>query len=141
MYPSSLPDGAKLFILSHILEHVFNPLETLKEIRLIMNPGDYLFVAVPGINGVSSGDYKCDLRRYFHIAHVTDFTSSTLTNVANYAGFKSINIDEKINGLFIADEITNWKKTNRIQLITFSRLKKHTGGAFLIYETFVNLAV
>ena len=74
MYPSSLPDGPKLFILSHMLEHVFNPLETLKEIRLIMNPGDYLFIAVPGINGVAEGDYKNDLRRYFHIAHVTDFT-------------------------------------------------------------------
>ena len=71
MYPSSLPNGPKLFILSHILEHVFNPLETLKEIRLIMNPGDFLFVAVPGLNGVSEGDYKHDLRRYFHIAHVT----------------------------------------------------------------------
>ena len=99
MYPSLLPIGPKLFILSHILEHVFNPLETLKEIRLIMSPGDYLFVAVPGLNGVSEGDYKHDLRRYFHIAHVTDFTSTSLTNVANYAGFKSIDIDDKINNI------------------------------------------
>jgi SAM-dependent methyltransferase len=130
MYPSSLPNGAKLFILSHILEHVFSPLETLKEIRLIMNPGDYLFVAVPGINGVSTGDYKCDLRRYFHIAHVTDFTSSTLTNVANYAGFKSINIDEKINGLFIADEITNWKKNNQDSINNLQSIEKTYRGYF-----------
>jgi hypothetical protein len=113
MYPSSIPDGPKLFILSHMLEHVFNPLETLKEIRLLMNPSDYLFIAVPGINSVSKGDYKHDLRRYFHIAHVTDFTTTTLTNVANYAGFKSINIDEEINGLFLADEIINWKRNDQ----------------------------
>jgi len=113
MYPSVVPDGTILFILSHILEHVFNPLETLKEIRLIMNPGDYLFIAVPGIKGVAEGDYKNDLRRYFHIAHVTDFTATTLTNVANYAGFKLINIDEEINGLFIADKIINWKKNDQ----------------------------
>ena len=49
MYPSYLPDGPRLFILSHVLEHVYNPLETLKEIRLLMNTGDYLFIAVPGI--------------------------------------------------------------------------------------------
>jgi len=122
MYPSSLPDGPKLFILSHILEHVFNPLETLKEIRLLMNTGDYLFIAVPGINGVSDGDYKNDLRRYFHLAHVTDFTSTTLTNVTNYAGFNVTNIDQDINGLFSADEASNWRKNkqdsiNNIQLI------------------------
>ena len=113
MYPSTLPKGPRLFILSHVLEHVFNPLETLKEIRLLMNTCDYLFVAVPGINGVAKGDYKNDLRRYFHIAHVSDFTSSTLVNVANYSGFKVLNIDQEINGLFVADEVSNWRKNKQ----------------------------
>ena len=130
MYPSSIPDGPKLFILSHMLEHVFNPLETLKEIRLLMNPGDYLFIAVPGINSVSKGDYKHDLRRYFHIAHVTDFTSTTLTNVANYAGFKSINIDEEINGLFLADEIINWKRNDQDSINNIKSIEKTYKGIF-----------
>jgi len=130
MYPSTLPNGPKLFILSHILEHVFNPLETLKEIRLIMNPGDYLFVAVPGLNGVSEGDYKHDLRRYFHIAHVTDFTANTLSNVANYAGFKSINIDEEINGLFIADERINWKKNKKDSINNIQSIEHTYNGIF-----------
>ena len=130
MYPSSVPDGLKLFILSHMLEHVFNPLETLKEIRLIMNPGDYLFVAVPGINGVTEGDYKNDLRRYFHIAHVTDFTATTLTNVANNAGFKSINLDEEINGLFMADVATNWKKSNKDSIDNIKSIEKTYKGIF-----------
>jgi len=130
MYPSSLPDGPKLFILSHMLEHVFNPLETLKEIRSIMNPGDYLFVAVPGINGVSEGDYKNDLRRYFHIAHVTDFSATTLSNVANYAGFKSINIDEEINGLFIANAVINWEKNNNDSIDNIQSIEKTYKGNF-----------
>ncbi len=130
MYPSLLPIGPKLFILSHMLEHVFSPLETLKEIRLIMSPGDYLFVAVPGLNGVSEGDYKHDLRRYFHIAHVTDFTSTSLTNVANYAGFKSIDIDDKINGLFIADEIVFWKKNNKDSINNILSIEKTYKGIF-----------
>ena len=130
MYPSSIPDGPKLFILSHILEHVFNPLETLKKIRLLMNPNDYLFVAVPGINSVARGDYKNDLRRYFHIAHVTDFTSTSLANVANYAGFKSINIDEEINGLFVADKITNWKKNNQDSIDNIKSIEISYKGIF-----------
>ena len=130
MYPSSLPNGPKLFILSHMLEHVFNPLETLREIRLIMSPGDYLFVAVPGLNGVSKGDYKNDLRRYFHIAHVTDFSATTLTNVANHAGFKSINIDEEINGLFVADEVSNWRKNKQDSIDNILSIEKTYKGIF-----------
>ena len=130
MYPSTLPNGPRLFILSHVLEHVFNPLETLREIRLIMSPGDYLFVAVPGLNGVSKGDYKNDLRRYFHIAHVTDFSATTLTNVANHAGFKSINIDEEINGLFIADKAIDWKKNNQDSIGNIQSIEKTYKGIF-----------
>ena len=130
MYPSSLPDGPKLFILSHILEHVFNPLETLKKIRLLMNTGDYLFIAVPGINGVAEGDYKNDLRRYFHIAHVTDFTRSTLTNVANYAGFKVTNIDQEINGLFVADEVSLWRKNKQDSINNIRSIEKTYCGIF-----------
>jgi len=130
MYPSSLPDGPRLFILSHILEHVFNPLETLKKIRLLMNTGDYLFIAVPGINGVAEGDYKNDLRRYFHIAHVTDFTRSTLTNVANYAGFKVTNIDQEINGLFVADEVSHWRKNKQDSINNIRSIEKTYCGIF-----------
>ena len=130
MYPSTLPDGPRLFILSHVLEHVFNPLEALKEIRLLMNTGDYLFIAVPGINGVAKGDYKNDLRRYFHIAHVTDFTSSTLANVANYAGFKVTNIDQEINGLFVADEVSNWRKNKQDSIDNILSIEKTYKGIF-----------
>jgi len=134
MYPSLLPIGPKLFILSHMLEYVFNPLKTLQEIRSMINPGDYLFVTKPGLNGASEGNYKHDLRRYFHIAHVIDFTATSLTNVANYAGFKSINIDEEISSLFIADTAINWKKIKKIQLIISSQLKRHTRESFHIYN-------
>ena len=130
MYPSNLPNGPKLFILSHVLEHVFNPLKTLKEIRLLMNTGDYLFIAVPGMNGVAKGDYKNDLRRYFHIAHVTDFTRSTLTNVANYAGFKVTNIDQEINGLFVADEISHWRKNKQDSINNIRSIEKTYKGIF-----------
>ena len=130
IYPSSLPYGSKLFILSHILEHVFNPLETLKEIRSKMNSGDYLFIAVPGINGLKKGDYKNDLRRYFHIAHVTDFSATTLINVANFAGFKSINTDEEIKSLLVADEVKKWKKNHQDSIENIRSIEMTYKGIF-----------
>jgi len=104
LYPEGIPKGKKLFLISHALEHVYSPLETLSDIRSKMDEGDFLFVAVPGIRMVKKGDYKNDLRRYFHIAHVTDFEKSTLENVASLAGFQSIEIDEEINALFRASK-------------------------------------
>ena len=130
MYPSSLPDGVRLFILSHVLEHVFNPLETLKKTRLLMNDGDFLFIAVPGINKVADGDYKNDLRRYFHIAHVTDFSSTTLVNVANSAGFEALHIGEEINGLFSADETSNWRKNKQDSINNIQLIEKTYKGHF-----------
>jgi SAM-dependent methyltransferase len=111
MYPSTLPKGKKLFIMSHVLEHVFNPLDSLKVLRGLMNPGDYLFITIPGLNMVAKGDYKNDLRRYFHIAHVTDFSSNTLNNVAHCAGFETLCIDEEVSGLFMAGKVEEWKKS------------------------------
>ena len=130
IYPLSLPERPRLFILSHLIEHVFSPLETLKEIRLLMNPSDYLFIAAPGINGVAKGDYKNDLRRYFHIAHVSDFTSSILTNVANYVEFKVTNIDQEINGLFVADEVSNWRKSMQDSIDNILSIEKTYKGIF-----------
>ena len=104
-YPSHLPDGKKLFIMSHVLEHVYDPLATLKKIRSLMSEGDYLFIAVPGINMVAEGYYKNDLRRYFHIAHVTDFSASTLKAMAGLAGLEALAADEEVMALFKSGEV------------------------------------
>lgn len=128
--PSTFPDGKKLFIISHALEHVFDPLTTLQNIREISNKGDYLFIAVPGLNKVAQGDYKNDLRRYFHIAHVTDFTASTLEAMTQSAGFKMINIDEDIHGLFVADEKKQWVKNENDSIDNIRRIESSYKGSF-----------
>ena len=95
-----------------------------------MNSGDYLFIAVPGINGLKKGDYKNDLRRYFHIAHVTDFSATTLINVANFAGFKSINTDEEIKSLLVADEVKKWKKNHQDSIENIRSIEMTYKGIF-----------
>ena len=52
------------------------------------------------MNMVKYGSYSNDLRTYFHLAHVTDFTQDTLSNLLRVAGFKSIYINETIDGIF-----------------------------------------
>ncbi len=111
-YPTLLPLGPRLFVLSHVLEHMYKPLDVLGKIRTLMDAGDYLYVAVPGLNQVAAGDYKHDLRRYFHIAHVTDFTASTLSSMMGEAGLKAVHVNEKIDGLFVLSSSgkIKWKR-------------------------------
>lgn len=98
--PSMLPLGPKVFLLSHVLEHLNHPLDRLSQIVKLMNEADLLVIMVPGLNAVKEGDYKYDLRRYFHIAHITDFTAGTLSKMADRAGLSPLDIDECINSIF-----------------------------------------
>ncbi len=106
--PKVIPKTKNIFILSHVLEHVFDPLQFIVEIRSNLKSSDLLYIAVPGLNMVKHGTYKYDLRRYFHLAHVTDFTKNTLENLLITAGFKTLYIDEKIESVFKIDQ--NQKK-------------------------------
>jgi len=128
--PSKVPEGNKLFIMSHVLEHVFDPLETLKNIYALMNKGDFLFLAVPGLNKVSEGDYKNDLRRYFHIAHVTDFTASTLKNMVSQAGYNTIHIDEDVHGLFVANKENAWDRNASDSIENILKIEATYQGIF-----------
>ena len=108
--PKVIPETKNIFILSHVLEHVFDPLQFVLEIRSTLKSNDLLYIAVPGLNMVRQGTYKYDLRRYFHLAHVTDFTKQTLENLLITAGFKTLYIDEKIESVFKVSQ-TNEKIT------------------------------
>ena len=96
---ASLP-GKNIYVLSHVLEHVFDPLEFIVNIKRVLKDIDYLYISVPGMNMVKEGSYSNDLRSYFHLAHVSDFTKETLSNLLGVAGFKSILINETIDGIF-----------------------------------------
>ncbi|MCB1459872.1 MAG: class I SAM-dependent methyltransferase, partial [Nitratireductor sp.] len=90
-----------LYVLSHVLEHLADPLASLQAIAAMMNASDYLYVEVPGKNALRNGSYRHDLRRYFHIGHVTDFTQGTMTNITARAGFRALEINEEVEGLFV----------------------------------------
>lgn len=98
-FPSHLPDGPRLFILSHVLEHTHDPLASLRQIKSLMSSQDYLFIEVPGINMVAKGTYKNDLKSYFHLAHVCDFSEGTLRALAARAGYEVLSCDETVTAL------------------------------------------
>lgn len=113
--PTSIPKSPNIFILSHVLEHLYDPKEALITIKKLLSDGDYLYVEVPGLNMLYEGIYKHDLRRYFHIAHVTDYSAGTMKAMAAVSGYDVIHCDENVSALLCPSKETNIKWTKSEQ--------------------------
>lgn len=86
--------NADLIIMSHVLEHLVNPLKSLQEIEAFLKKGSYLFIQVPGIfNMEGYGDPIL----YFQNAHVFNFHEQYLKTLLKAAGFSIIFSDENCN--------------------------------------------
>ncbi len=126
-FPVELPDeGPRLFILSHVLEHLYDPREALSRLRSAMRTEDLLFIAVPNMNKVADGAYKNDLLRYFHIGHVTDFTADTLSALLQRAGFSVVWMNDQVEGLFriTADHPSEWERSPSDTLQNIARIER-----------------
>ncbi len=87
---SSLSDSKAHFdvvVMSHVLEHLYYPVQTLQQIQVLLRPGGILYVAVPNLDdwgvGILGGDWPD-----FHPAHVTHFNFRTLSRLLIGQGFK-----------------------------------------------------
>ncbi|MCJ7694121.1 MAG: class I SAM-dependent methyltransferase [Anaerolineaceae bacterium] len=86
----SLPDWerkgglrVKLVSMSHVLEHMLNPIQTLTELRRgILDPGGFILIEVPNLYFHSA----------FELAHNFAFSTHTLKEVLIKSGYKSIYI-------------------------------------------------
>ncbi len=64
-----------LVTMFHVLEHLSNPVQSLKEIVRILSPDGYLYIEVPNAMRMTSPQYM------FFKAHVLYFTKQTLINL------------------------------------------------------------
>lgn len=117
-------EKADLLILSHVLEHTFNPLEEIRLASEIVNEGGYIFIEVPGIRSFSEGHYSLsgtsdphpyekDILKEICIAHNYEFDLSTLSYFLNLVGFEIIKGTELIRILAIKKD-SKIKSTNSL---------------------------
>ena len=104
--PDIKADRPTIYIMSHVLEHIPNPRETLNVLASIMTSNDFLYVEVPGLKSLLQGAYRGNLLNYFHVGHVSDFTASTLTYLVALSGFREVYIDDDVVSLFqLSDDV------------------------------------
>jgi 2-polyprenyl-3-methyl-5-hydroxy-6-metoxy-1,4-benzoquinol methylase len=91
--------------MNHVLEHTQNPLEDLKIVRELLNPGGVAHVSVPNIGGISTrlknfqSRFKLKSRVWRHYAsmhHLFFFTPKTLQKVIEGAGLRVLEWDTPV---------------------------------------------
>jgi len=84
-------------IMSHVLEHLLDPIRTLKRIREIMHPMGWLLIEVPGTGNLLK--YDMDFTKTLQLAHVYYFSQDTLRKLLQRAGFSISYMTEDIQAL------------------------------------------
>ena len=84
------PESFDFIRLSHVVEHFFDPLESMKSVYSLLKPGGIVYVEVPNAEGIGaeiSGPYwyGWDAPR-----HLFMFTPSTINQTLKDAGFKKV---------------------------------------------------
>jgi len=76
-----------LIILSHILEHVPNPVDMLLEAKKLLKKNGIMYLETPDVRGI---DLKNGLDNFFCESHLYYFSPVTLAFVTNKAGYRIV---------------------------------------------------
>lgn len=78
-------DKYDLVVLTHVLEHLYDPIVTLKKIRQMLKPSGYLFIEVPAL---VNPDYWPP--GYFSFEHLNYFSLRSITNILALSGYQVV---------------------------------------------------
>lgn len=94
-----------VIIMSHLIEHIHEPLKLLDECYRILKPGGKLVIVTPNIGSLGHQYFKASWRGLEPPRHLHIFTPNSLENLTKKAGFNTTNRLTTIrdaNGLFLA---------------------------------------
>jgi len=83
--------------ISHVVEHIYNPKQLLKQCYRALQPGGYLWIQTPNIDGIGSYFYKRHWRGLEPPRHLIIFNSKTIRGMLEEIGYESI--QQKYTGL------------------------------------------
>jgi SAM-dependent methyltransferase len=86
------PESFDAVCLNHVIEHLYNPVETLHICRQILKPGGYLYVATPNIKSAGHARHQQFWRGLEPPRHLTLFSPDALTHAFELAGFNDLRL-------------------------------------------------
>lgn len=100
-YPDDYFDAITM---SHLIEHVYNPLRLLQECYRILKPGGHLVVVTPNIRSWGHKHFKASWLHLDPPRHLYIFTVTALRHLAEKEGFQKLRVTTSIrwaNSLFM----------------------------------------
>jgi SAM-dependent methyltransferase len=95
------PPGTFDFInMSHVLEHVFDPLETIEKVRTLLKPDGVLYIEVPNYQSYGQKISKQYWYGWETPRHLYTFSPSNLKTLVQSGGFEVIDLNTKVENLF-----------------------------------------
>ena len=81
------PDGFRTILMSHVLEHVRDPLAALRKLKAALAPGGRIVVAVPNCGGAVARVFGPYWHGWDPPYHLIQFDPHSLRNILSAAGF------------------------------------------------------
>ncbi len=124
--------------LNHVIEHLPNPLETLRECLRVLKPGGSLFVATPNANSLSHTVFGKDWRGLELPRHLFVFTPNALSSLLLKAGFDRPEIEPQIAESVLHDSIMLRKSRNAcLRDVPANRVARFMAKTLTLAETFL----
>lgn len=113
-----------IIILSHVLEHIANPIEFLRSIRQLLCDSGFLICEVPGILNLDG--YNGDFLRYLQNSHTHHYSSNTLAAVMRIAGLRVIRQNESVRIIAKKAEIglPEWRESDYCKIRQYLQSKE-----------------
>ena len=115
--------------MTHVLEHVPDPLATLRECARLLRPGGQLVLATPNARSLGHRRFGRDWRGLEPPRHLQVFTPGALRRLAERAGFALATLESRTLGAAFASA-----ESRRIQGATDARLDDAEARAFALEE-------
>lgn len=85
-YPNNHYD---FIVMSHVVEHLYNPVKAMKNVRSLMYYDSFVYIEVPSFD---LGEIRS--KSIFSPEHISFFTKNSLTNLLSISGLKVIKMEE-----------------------------------------------
>ncbi|VVB86552.1 Ubiquinone biosynthesis O-methyltransferase [uncultured archaeon] len=130
----------------HVLEHIYEPNEELKEIGRILKDDGILVVSVPNINSLG---FKLGKKHWLHLdspRHLHHYNPETIDKIVNKNGFKIFKmtfpmfefpLDLYHSLINSVDKKKSIKTTLMVPVMVFSLIIKPIGHIFKLSETMI----
>lgn len=107
---------------SHVIEHVFDPILHLRILFDLLKPGGFLYIETPNLDSIGHQYFKGFWRGLEPPRHVQVFNKRSLRELLQFIGFQSVKVPTKFNPIRFICESSNFiesggSSTGRLKIL------------------------